>query len=115
MMVASTNADLPDQVVGTYAYSRTFGVLWLGFYMSTNLIGLNLVLAVVYNEYADSLKASVVSFLYFILYTVYCILYTVYFILYTLYLLKARVVSFFRLRAEGVSAAPPRAHQSTGK
>ena len=43
--------------------------------MSTNLIGLNLVLAVVYNEYADSLKA--------------------------------RVVSFFRLRAEGVSAAPP--------
>ena len=83
MMVASTNADLPDQVVGMYAYSRTFGVLWLGFYMSTNLIGLNLVLAVVYNEYADSLKA--------------------------------RVVSFFRLRAEGVSAAPPRAHQSTGK
>ena len=61
MMVASTNAGVPGQQVPAYSHMRIFGGLWAFSYFSINCVMLSLMLAVVYNAYAEALKGSVLA------------------------------------------------------
>ena len=61
MMVAATNAAVPDQQIPMYTEVRAFAFLWAGVYFCINFVMLSLILAVVYNSYAESLKDYVLS------------------------------------------------------
>ena len=61
MMVAVTNAAVPDQQIRMYTEVRAFGFLWAAVYFCINFVMLSLILAVVYNSYAESLKAYVLD------------------------------------------------------
>ena len=61
MMVASTNAGVPGQQVPAYSQMRILGGLWAFSYFSINCVMLSLMLAVVYNAYAEALKDSVLA------------------------------------------------------
>ncbi|CAK0902019.1 unnamed protein product [Prorocentrum cordatum] len=51
--VAGTTANLPDAMVPTYEYFRVNALLWLVFLIFAVVIFLQVVLAVVYNQYTD--------------------------------------------------------------
>ena len=61
MMVASTNAGVPGQQLPAYSHARILGGLWAFAYFSINCVMLSLMLAVVYNAYAEALKRAVLA------------------------------------------------------
>ena len=61
MMIASTNAEVPGQQIPAYTEYRAIGALWFFSYFSVNFVMLSLILAVVYNAYAEALKTSVID------------------------------------------------------
>ena len=62
MATVATNADVPDLQIPSYSYFRPLGLFWMTFYVIANFLFLNLALAVVYNEYTESLKKSTLLF-----------------------------------------------------
>lgn len=61
MAVASTNAEVPDQQVPGYSQVRLLGGVWAFQYFAVNFVMLALILAVVYNAYAEALKSAVLE------------------------------------------------------
>lgn len=55
--MAATTADFPDPTIPSTVYRRFFGIFWAFFATVAVFLFLNLLLAVVYNEYSDYVKA----------------------------------------------------------
>ena len=61
MFFVSTTANFPDQMLASYASSRSFGLFFAFYVLLACFIFLNLILAVVYNERRAVWKASIAS------------------------------------------------------
>lgn len=59
--MAATTADWPDPMLPSFVYRRFFGIFWFGFELLAVFLFLNLLLAVVYNEYSDFVKEAYCS------------------------------------------------------
>lgn len=59
MFFVSTTANFPDQMLASYASSRAFGLFFAFYVLLACFVFLNLILAVVYNEYSASIKNEV--------------------------------------------------------
>ena len=60
MFFVSTTANFPDQMLPSFTYRRTFGLFFFIYVLLAVFIFLNLILAVVYNEYSDFVKGRVI-------------------------------------------------------
>ncbi|KAH8059123.1 hypothetical protein JL722_5677 [Aureococcus anophagefferens] len=61
MFFVSTTANFPDQMLPSFTYRRTFGLFFFIYVLLAVFIFLNLILAVVYNEYSDFVKGRVIE------------------------------------------------------
>ncbi|KAH8072906.1 hypothetical protein JL720_10993 [Aureococcus anophagefferens] len=61
MFFVSTTANFPDQMLPSFTYRRTFGLFFFIYVLLAVFIFLNLILAVVYNEYSDFVKGRLVE------------------------------------------------------
>lgn len=61
MFFVSTTANFPDQMLPSFTYSRRFGIFFFLYVLLSVFVFLNLILAVVYNEYADFVKNKVTT------------------------------------------------------
>ena len=61
MFFVSTTANFPDQMLPSFTYRRSFGLFFFGYVLLAVFVFLNLILAVVYNEYADFVKGRVIA------------------------------------------------------
>ena len=62
LWVASSTSGWPDQSIPTVTYARPYALFWFAFTCVTQFLFLNLLLAVVYGEYSERLKAHALGF-----------------------------------------------------
>mmetsp|Transcript_27697 Transcript_27697/g.83004 ORF Transcript_27697/g.83004 Transcript_27697/m.83004 type:complete len:746 (-) Transcript_27697:40-2277(-) len=59
MFFVATTADFPDQMLPSFTYDRAFGVFFAVFIIIAVFLFVELILAVVYNEYSDHVKGKI--------------------------------------------------------
>ena len=59
VVMSATTTDTPAEAVNMVAWRRPLSLLWLGFYFMSIFVLVNLILAVVYEEYSSALKERI--------------------------------------------------------